>query len=151
MENRAPQTSSSQSGTGTVLISSDAPGADIFVDDNFVGNTPSTLTLPAGPHNVRVESPNYVGWWRQVELMKDSNINLKATLISAPPNTSSALLNTAKSASEALSVSVAPATSANANLAANEQQTPKAIDAVRASTGPIFHFDFIQIGGLRAE
>jgi hypothetical protein len=136
MENLAPRTIPSQSGTGTVLIASDSPGADIFVDDNFVGNTPSTLTLAAGPHNVRIESPNHVPWSRQVQLMKDSNINLKATLLAAPANAPPAMLSTAKLSGESPSVSVAPATSPKVNLV-NEQQTARATDADRASIGPM--------------
>lgn len=136
VENGAPQSSPPQSGTGTVLISSDAPGADIFVDNNFVGNTPSTLTLPAGSHNVRVESPSHVAWTRQVQLMEDSNINLKASLIAAPANGSSVLLSTAKSSSEPPSVSVVPANSADVNPLVSEQPAPNAINVDRASIGP---------------
>lgn len=84
-----PDVPRSASGTGSVLISSDAESADIFVDERFVGNTPSTLSLPAGPHKIRVESPNRVAWSRQVELLKDSSINLKATLLAADPSSAS--------------------------------------------------------------
>jgi PEGA domain/Trypsin-like peptidase domain len=136
MENRAPQTIPLQSGTGTVLISSDVSGADIFVDNNFVGNTPSTLTLAAGSHDVRVESPSHVPWSRQVQLLKDSNKNLKAALIAAPRNGVSALQSTAKSASEVPSVSVGPHTSENVNLVVNEPATSTAINTNQALTGP---------------
>jgi serine protease Do len=94
----------SQSGTGSIFISSDAEGADIFVDEKFIGNTPSTLTLPEGPHNVRVESPNRVAWSRQVTLLKNSSVNLKATLMAASPNTPSTLFTTAAPASTAPSI-----------------------------------------------
>jgi hypothetical protein len=87
IENRHQLPSTSQNGTGSVLISSDEEGADIFVDGKFVGNTPSTLALPAGQHEFRIESPNRVAWSRQVELFKGSNVTVKATLMSAPPNT----------------------------------------------------------------
>lgn len=135
MENLAPRTIPSQSGTGTVLIASDSPGADIFVDDNFVGNTPSTLTLPAGVHNVRIESPNRLAWSRQVDLMKDSNINLRATLVAAPADAPAAVLSAAKSSGATPSVSVPPGPSANVNLV-NVQQTPKAEEPEGASPGP---------------
>jgi S1-C subfamily serine protease len=56
----------SRSGSGAVIVASDVGSADIFVDDKFVGNTPSTLTLPAGPHKVRVEASNRAPWSRGV-------------------------------------------------------------------------------------
>jgi serine protease Do len=75
-----------QAGSGVLVVSSDADSADIFVDDKFVGNTPCTLTLDSGTHVVRVEAPNRATWAREVNLLKDSNVNLKATLATAPPN-----------------------------------------------------------------
>lgn len=80
METQHPLPANPQAGTGSVLISSNEEGADIFVDEKFVGNTPSTLTLPAGPHSMRVEGQNRASWSRQIDLFKDSTINLKATL-----------------------------------------------------------------------
>lgn len=112
---RAP--ANSHYGTGSVLVSSDAEGADIFVDDKFVGNTPSTLTLPAGLHNVRVESLNRIAWSRQVELLKDSNVNLKAILMAAPPNTPSTIVATAAP------VTTAPAVFAPAQMDSSAHPT----------------------------
>jgi PEGA domain len=36
-------------GTGSLAIASDPAGAEIYVDAHFVGQTPATLQLPAGP------------------------------------------------------------------------------------------------------
>src|SRR5262249_46827972 len=44
-----PSATSARSLT-TVSISSTPPSADIEVDDKFVGNTPSSVVLPAGDH-----------------------------------------------------------------------------------------------------
>jgi S1-C subfamily serine protease len=79
-------TRSPQAGSGVLVVSSDADSADIFVDDKFVGNTPSTLTLDSGTHVVRVEAPNRTNWAREVNLLKDSNVNLRATLATATLN-----------------------------------------------------------------
>ena len=84
MENQHQLPTSPQAGTGSVLISSNEEGADIFVDEKFVGNTPSTLTLPAGSHSMRVEGQNRASWSRQIDLFKDSTVNLRATLTPAP-------------------------------------------------------------------
>ena len=77
--------SSPRAGSAALVVSSDTESADIFVDDKFVGNTPSTLTLPSGTHRVRVEAANRTAWTRDIELLRDSNVNLRATLVAAPP------------------------------------------------------------------
>ena len=40
--------------TGSVSAKSNPEGAEIFVDGKFMGQTPSTIPLAAGPHNVVV-------------------------------------------------------------------------------------------------
>ena len=84
MENQRQSPTNLHAGIGSVLISSDEEGADIFVDEKFVGNTPSTLTLPAGPHSMKVEGRNHASWSRQIDLFKDSTVNLMATLTPIP-------------------------------------------------------------------
>ena len=73
-----------QSGSAVVNVTSNPPGADIYVDGQFVGNTPSTLHLTAGPHAIKIESEGKHAWERQMEVIRDSNVNLSATL--APQN-----------------------------------------------------------------
>jgi hypothetical protein len=75
---------SPRNGSAALLVSSDTDIADIFIDDKFVGNTPSTLTLPSGTHTVRVQAANRAAWTREIELLRDSNVNLRATLVAAP-------------------------------------------------------------------
>jgi len=65
---------------GTVTVSSDPDGADVYLDGKFVGNTPAVLKIPVGEHAVRLTSPNRTDWQRAVEMLKDSEINLKAKL-----------------------------------------------------------------------
>src|ERR1700730_8669731 len=57
-----PRPPDSSTGSGSVVVSSNTEGADIYVDERFVGNTPSTLTLASGAHKVRVEAPGRVAW-----------------------------------------------------------------------------------------
>jgi len=45
-----------------ISVKSTPPGADILVDGKFVGNTPSTLRLPAGEHKIRIEKSGYRAW-----------------------------------------------------------------------------------------
>jgi serine protease Do len=69
---------------GTVTISSDPDGAEIFIDDKFHGNTPATLKLPAGSHAIVLKFPGHADWRRSLEVLKSSKTSLKAALDLAP-------------------------------------------------------------------
>jgi len=72
--------SASSSGKGKVLVSSVPDGADVYVDDSFVGNSPATLNLVAGKHTVKVSQDGYKAWTKDVSVFADSEVNLKASL-----------------------------------------------------------------------
>jgi hypothetical protein len=86
----AGSTSSSQQAgglqvdSGTLTITSDITGADIFVDDKFVGQTPSTIQLAAGMHHVEVKSPDHKPWIRDMEVTAGSQISLRAIRDASP-------------------------------------------------------------------
>ena len=65
---------------GTVSVSSGPDGAEIFVDDKFLGNAPATLKLPAGPHSILLKFPGHADWRRTLEVLKSSKTSLKAAL-----------------------------------------------------------------------
>jgi serine protease Do len=65
---------------GTVSVSSEPDGAEIFVDDRFLGNAPATLKLPAGPHSILLKFPGHADWRRTLEVVKSSKTSLKAAL-----------------------------------------------------------------------
>ncbi|HXQ27364.1 MAG TPA: PEGA domain-containing protein [Candidatus Acidoferrales bacterium] len=69
---------------GSVTIASDPPGADIYVDGKFVGQTPSTLHLASGPHRIEVKSQGKQGWERNLEVLKDSQLTLHPVLEQSP-------------------------------------------------------------------
>ena len=67
------------SGSASVAITSDLNGADIEIDGAFVGSTPTTITLPAGPHQVSVG--NSAGrWQRNLMVNAGSTITLHAQI-----------------------------------------------------------------------
>ncbi len=68
------------SGTGSVLIESDPPGADIYVDGKFAGQTPSTIRLSKGSHRIEVKSQGKQPWERNLEVWKDSQLTLHPVL-----------------------------------------------------------------------
>lgn len=45
------------SATGTLAVTTDPNGADVFIDGRGRGITPLTISLPAGPHSVEVRTP----------------------------------------------------------------------------------------------
>jgi PEGA domain len=63
-----------------VMVSSEPSGADIYVDDNFMGNTPSLVRLPAGSHAVRIEAKGRKVWTRTISLTVGGEVTLQAAL-----------------------------------------------------------------------
>ena len=75
-----PVSAVSSSGKGSVTVNSAPDGADVYVDDNFVGNTPAVLKLSQGKHTVKVSQDGYRAWTKDISVFADSEVNLKAAL-----------------------------------------------------------------------
>lgn len=60
-------------------IVSNPAGAEISVDGNFVGDTPSDLTVPAGVHTVTITKHGYKPWERKLTV-SGGKINVTADL-----------------------------------------------------------------------
>jgi S1-C subfamily serine protease len=67
-------------GFGITEIASDPDGAEIFLDDKFVGTSPATLRIPEGTHTLILKSAHHVDWTRSISILKDSSVTVKATL-----------------------------------------------------------------------
>jgi serine protease Do len=80
----APAQPQQSEGTGTVSITSDPDGAEIFVDDKFFGDAPATLKLSAGTHIIVLKTPGRADWRRTLEVLKGNKTTLKAILDQAP-------------------------------------------------------------------
>jgi hypothetical protein len=65
---------------GKISVSSTPDGADVSVDDAFVGNAPATLKLSPGKHTLKVSQPGYKDWTKEVSVFAGSEVGLKATL-----------------------------------------------------------------------
>lgn len=50
-----------------VSVVSTPPGADIELDGGFVGNTPSTIHVPAGEHTITVTKKGFAEWQRKIK------------------------------------------------------------------------------------
>lgn len=67
-------------GPESVTISSTPAGAEIYLDQNFVGNAPSTLTVPAGKHNIAVKKNGFQDWVHDMNFT-GGTVNLIAELV----------------------------------------------------------------------
>ncbi len=77
---------SAQNGNGlgavfsTVEIKSTPDGAEITVDEKFVGNTPSSLRLAAGDHKIKLEKSGFKIWERTLAVGAGATATVDATL-----------------------------------------------------------------------
>jgi serine protease Do len=71
-------------GNGNVTIHSEPEDADIYVDGKFVGNTPSVLPLSVGMHHVAISARGKKNWERDLEVVKDGQVELHAVMDSQP-------------------------------------------------------------------
>jgi hypothetical protein len=62
------------------MIHSEPAGAEIYLDGQLVGSTPSTLALPAGNHLVSLKLTGYHEWLRDLRVLPASEITLDAHL-----------------------------------------------------------------------
>ena len=63
-----------------VIVSSTPDGADIEVNGNFVGNTPSEIQLADGEHTVAVKKSGFKTWERKMKVNSGSNVSLNAQM-----------------------------------------------------------------------
>jgi PEGA domain len=66
-------------GQVSLSIDSTPPGAEIDVDENFVGSTPSTVPVPVGSHEITVRKKGFTSWTRKMNVT-GGNVYLNAEL-----------------------------------------------------------------------
>src|SRR3984957_19627816 len=71
--------SSDQGAAAELEVSSTPDGADIEIDGNFVGSTPSTLGVAAGPHQLSVKKAGFKPWERKITV-SSGRVKIDATL-----------------------------------------------------------------------
>src|ERR1700677_313772 len=65
---------------GAVSFTSDPSGAEVYVDDVFVGKAPMTLNLKLGHHYVRMFAKDYKNWSEQFTIVTGPELRLTAVL-----------------------------------------------------------------------
>ena len=68
-----------QGAAAELEVSSTPDGADIEIDGNFVGSTPSTVGVVAGPHQLSVKKAGFKPWERKITV-SSGHIKIDATL-----------------------------------------------------------------------
>jgi len=71
----------------SVIVESTPSGADIEVDGAFVGNTPSTVSVAPGSHQIAVKKKGFADWTKTLTVTSGSvhlNAELEATVPPAP-------------------------------------------------------------------
>jgi hypothetical protein len=112
-------------GASSVTISSTPVGADIYLDQNFVGNTPSAINVPSGKHSVCVRKPGYQDWVRDMNFSGGA-ITLSAELVAGSNRPSSTANSTAQSGDLTPSeMSVAEAARPNKAAKTRENRPPQ--------------------------
>lgn len=68
--------------TGKLFVTSNVPGASIYVNNNNIGKvTPDTITVPVGNVTVRIEKEGYIASSKNIHVTRDSIISLDFTLL----------------------------------------------------------------------
>ena len=79
-DNKLESFEMSGSGATKVTVQSDPAGAEIYLDEQFVGSTPSILAVAPGKHAFRLHAAGRADWSRELNVLSGSDITLAATL-----------------------------------------------------------------------
>lgn len=63
-----------------IALVSNPDGAEVTIDDAFMGNAPAKLRLKAGKHSIKVSMAGYKDWTREMTVISGSEVSLAATL-----------------------------------------------------------------------
>ncbi len=81
---RAISSAPAGSESGVLTLSCDTDGAEIYIDGKFVGDTPSTISLVSGTHQIAIKAKGKKDWKREIEVMKGSQVTLHPVLDPLP-------------------------------------------------------------------
>ncbi len=81
---RALSSAPAGSDFGVLILSCDTDGAEIYIDGKFVGDTPSTISLESGTHQIAIKAKGKKDWKREIEVMKGSQVTLHPVLDPLP-------------------------------------------------------------------
>jgi len=68
-----------------VQITSEPAGAEIYIDDKFVGSTPSKISLTAGDHKIKIVRTGFKDWERNILVEAGSEPSFNAIMEKLQP------------------------------------------------------------------
>jgi hypothetical protein len=68
----------------TIKVTSSPAGANVEIDGALVGDTPATILLASGTHEITIKSTSKKDWSREIEVMKGSQVALYAVFVQSP-------------------------------------------------------------------
>jgi hypothetical protein len=68
------------SASASVALQSDPAGAEIYLDGQLAGATPSTLQIPSGNHQLALRLSGYQDWTRELHILPGSQIQFSPKL-----------------------------------------------------------------------
>ncbi|MGB7848660.1 MAG: PEGA domain-containing protein [Candidatus Acidiferrum sp.] len=68
------------SSTASIALRSEPSGAEIYVDGQLTGSTPSTLEVPSGNHRISMRLAGYEDWVRDVKVLGGSDTQFEGKL-----------------------------------------------------------------------
>jgi hypothetical protein len=72
--------------TGLLTIESDPDTAEIYLDSRLVATTPAKrLRLAVGNHTITLKKTGFADWVRELVVLEDSDLTLKAILEKSQP------------------------------------------------------------------
>jgi hypothetical protein len=63
-----------------ISVDANVPNCDIEVDGSFMGNTPSTINLAPGKHEIAVKKTGYQNWSRNM-MVGSGAVRLSAEMV----------------------------------------------------------------------
>jgi hypothetical protein len=69
----------------TMQFTSDPTGAEITIDGNYAGNTPSTIKLKPGTHSIKLTKNGFQPWVRSIEIAAGESRTIAAELDPVKP------------------------------------------------------------------
>jgi hypothetical protein len=139
-ENNAPRSTDEE----TAEISSDPLGADIEIDGNFVGNTPSSVGIAAGQHTLRVSKNGYKSWERT---LRSSTGSIKIAAVLEPISADAP--RTAHTPVEVAATSTSPDPTSPANW--SEGTAEEARIGISFTGNPATRHDGLEIAGVQPK
>ena len=69
----------------SVQFSSDPTGAEITIDGDYAGSTPSLIKMKPGTHSIKLAKAGFQPWVRSIEIAGGESRNIAAQLEKAAP------------------------------------------------------------------